>query len=63
LKIAIPLDGLTIERFDIVVPYFKKHLEEYHQLRNRQRELEEALKKEKRPEFMDVVDSKDIKTA
>jgi len=32
LKIAIPLDNLTIERFDIVVPYFKKHLEEYHRI-------------------------------
>ena len=61
LRIDISLDSLTPDRFNIIVPYFKKHLEEYHQLRNRQKELEEALKKEKRPNFMDVVDGRDIK--
>jgi hypothetical protein len=61
LKIDISLDSLTPDRFDIIIPYFKKHLEEYHQLRKRQKELEEELTKEKRPHFMDVVDHRDIK--
>lgn len=63
LKIDIALDNLTIERFNTVIPYFKKHLEEYHLLRSRQKELENELKKEQRPDFMDVVDTKDVKTA
>ena len=62
LKIDISLDKLTIERFNIIIPYFKKHLEEYHLLRSRQRELESELKEEQRPDFMDVIDTKDIET-
>lgn len=56
LNVLIPLDKLTPERFEGVLPYFKKHLVEYHQLRKTQKELEEALKKESYSDIFDVVE-------
>lgn len=58
LDLKIKLDRLTPEKFEIILPYFRRNLAKYHELRDTQKDLEKTLQQEKTPDFFDVVEKK-----